>query len=65
MNTPQNRRKFFENYAKNNGFDPLIPENWYSVTTESVKSVLVFSLFNSIITIILNLFIYFREEGMC
>ena len=22
------RRKFFENYAKENGFDPLIAENW-------------------------------------
>jgi hypothetical protein len=24
-----NRRQFFENFAKENGFDPLIPENWY------------------------------------
>ena len=24
-----NRRHFFEKYAKANGFDPLIPENWY------------------------------------
>jgi hypothetical protein len=25
----ENRRKFFEQYAKQNGFDPLIPTNWY------------------------------------
>lgn len=25
-----NQRKFFENYAKQNKFDPLIAENWYS-----------------------------------
>ena len=24
-----NRRQFFEKYAKTNGFDPLVPENWY------------------------------------
>jgi hypothetical protein len=26
------RRKFFEDYAKQNGFDPLIRENWYQST---------------------------------
>jgi hypothetical protein len=26
---PDARRKFFESYAKQKGFDPLIPENWY------------------------------------
>jgi len=25
----ENRRKFFENYAKSKGFDPLNPEEWY------------------------------------
>ena len=24
-----NRKRFFENYAKEHGFDPLVPENWY------------------------------------
>eukprot|EP00026_Physarum_polycephalum_P003272 Phypoly_transcript_03282.p1 GENE.Phypoly_transcript_03282~~Phypoly_transcript_03282.p1 ORF type:complete len:817 (+),score=97.02 Phypoly_transcript_03282:362-2452(+) len=27
-----NRKRFFENYAKQHGFDPLIAEHWYSVT---------------------------------
>jgi hypothetical protein len=31
-NVPVERRKFFESYAKQNGFDPLIPENWYNVS---------------------------------
>eukprot|EP00026_Physarum_polycephalum_P001474 Phypoly_transcript_01476.p1 GENE.Phypoly_transcript_01476~~Phypoly_transcript_01476.p1 ORF type:complete len:889 (+),score=81.31 Phypoly_transcript_01476:156-2669(+) len=26
----KNRRKFFEQYAKDSGFDPLSPEHWYS-----------------------------------
>lgn len=26
----ENRKKFFENFAKKKGFDPLEPENWYS-----------------------------------
>eukprot|EP00026_Physarum_polycephalum_P001387 Phypoly_transcript_01388.p1 GENE.Phypoly_transcript_01388~~Phypoly_transcript_01388.p1 ORF type:complete len:627 (+),score=98.80 Phypoly_transcript_01388:211-1881(+) len=32
-----NRRKFFEDYAKENGFDPLIPENWYSQKLSAIK----------------------------
>eukprot|EP00026_Physarum_polycephalum_P002315 Phypoly_transcript_02321.p1 GENE.Phypoly_transcript_02321~~Phypoly_transcript_02321.p1 ORF type:complete len:804 (+),score=106.81 Phypoly_transcript_02321:71-2482(+) len=37
--TPSNRRKFFENYAQNQGFDPLNPRNWYSLSTKDVFSV--------------------------
>jgi len=33
------RRKFFENYAKDQKFDPLHAENWYSQTAAKVKSV--------------------------
>lgn len=29
---PQSKR-FFESFAKQNGFDPLTPENWYNVST--------------------------------
>jgi hypothetical protein len=25
-----NRREFFENFSREKGFDPLIPENWYN-----------------------------------
>eukprot|EP00026_Physarum_polycephalum_P002189 Phypoly_transcript_02194.p1 GENE.Phypoly_transcript_02194~~Phypoly_transcript_02194.p1 ORF type:complete len:921 (+),score=154.23 Phypoly_transcript_02194:106-2868(+) len=32
-----NCRKFFHDYAKNNGFDPLIASNWYNVTFQDLK----------------------------
>jgi hypothetical protein len=35
---PEDRRNFFENYAKSKGFDPLVPDNWYNVTREQVMS---------------------------
>eukprot|EP00026_Physarum_polycephalum_P001467 Phypoly_transcript_01469.p1 GENE.Phypoly_transcript_01469~~Phypoly_transcript_01469.p1 ORF type:complete len:1107 (+),score=182.36 Phypoly_transcript_01469:326-3322(+) len=31
-----NRRKFFEDYAHTHGFEPLVPENWYSQTRDSI-----------------------------
>jgi len=34
-----NRRKFFENYARENGFDPLEPENWYAQPTSKILAV--------------------------
>jgi hypothetical protein len=40
------RRKFFENYAAESGFNPLIPNNWYSLSFESLKHVKV--LFSSL-----------------
>ena len=30
------RREFFENYAKREGFDPLVPDNWYSFSRRRV-----------------------------
>eukprot|EP00026_Physarum_polycephalum_P002865 Phypoly_transcript_02874.p1 GENE.Phypoly_transcript_02874~~Phypoly_transcript_02874.p1 ORF type:complete len:846 (+),score=138.45 Phypoly_transcript_02874:54-2591(+) len=44
----KNRRKFFEDVARKRGFDPLIPENWYSVpniymlSLKSVSSLLAY-----------------------
>lgn len=32
------RRKFFEDYAKKNNFDPLNPENWYSRTKDIMET---------------------------
>eukprot|EP00026_Physarum_polycephalum_P001731 Phypoly_transcript_01733.p1 GENE.Phypoly_transcript_01733~~Phypoly_transcript_01733.p1 ORF type:complete len:1003 (+),score=155.23 Phypoly_transcript_01733:421-3009(+) len=34
-----NRRKFFENYAKSHGFDPLVPDNWYLQPIERIIGV--------------------------
>jgi hypothetical protein len=31
-----NRRNFFEKFAARHGFDPLIAENWYTVSKESI-----------------------------
>lgn len=33
-----NRRKFFIDYAEQSGFDPLVPENWYSVSGVDVMN---------------------------
>jgi len=35
-NVSVERRNFFESYAKQNRFDPLIPENWYNVSTKKL-----------------------------
>ncbi len=39
------RRKFFEDYAKKRGFDPLTPENWY---IESYRNVAAMKVFNEL-----------------
>ena len=31
------RRKFFETYARKNGFDPLVAANWYSQSQNSLR----------------------------
>jgi hypothetical protein len=33
----ENRRKFFDSYAANRSFSPLIPDNWYSIDTNVIK----------------------------
>eukprot|EP00026_Physarum_polycephalum_P003078 Phypoly_transcript_03087.p1 GENE.Phypoly_transcript_03087~~Phypoly_transcript_03087.p1 ORF type:complete len:857 (-),score=123.40 Phypoly_transcript_03087:4-2394(-) len=48
----ENRRKFFENYAKTMGFDPLNPNNWYSqpldniLATKGSRGVLLYHKFS-------------------
>lgn len=32
----RDRKKFFEEYATTNGFDPLVPENWYTQSKEKI-----------------------------
>lgn len=39
--TTENRRKLFENYAKEQGFDPLIPKNWHNININSLLTVKV------------------------
>jgi hypothetical protein len=33
---PENRKTLFDNFARETGFDPLIPKNWYAVARETV-----------------------------
>jgi hypothetical protein len=35
----ENIKQFFDDFASSNGFDPLIAENWYSVTLADLKKV--------------------------
>ena len=34
----ENRRHFFEEFAKEGGFDPLLPESWHNVTASQIRS---------------------------
>ena len=43
-----NQRKFFENYAKQHGFDPLKPENWYKQRRKTIISTKVYPLPSSL-----------------
>eukprot|EP00026_Physarum_polycephalum_P001298 Phypoly_transcript_01299.p1 GENE.Phypoly_transcript_01299~~Phypoly_transcript_01299.p1 ORF type:complete len:1145 (+),score=200.33 Phypoly_transcript_01299:2-3436(+) len=38
-NSPSKQRKFFENFAKVNGFDPYRAENWYSAQKDKILAV--------------------------
>lgn len=33
---PQYRKRFFESFAKDNEFDPLVAENWYNITKKQI-----------------------------
>ena len=37
----ENRRRFFESYAESHGFDPEVPENWYSQPSKSFFAIKV------------------------
>jgi hypothetical protein len=37
----ENRRKVFELFAEENGFDPLQAENWYSQSRDKLLSIKV------------------------
>jgi hypothetical protein len=39
------RKVFFERFAKRNGFDPLIADNWYSVQISTICAQKVFVYF--------------------
>jgi hypothetical protein len=53
----KNRRRFFENFAKTNGFDPLLPDNWYLQDSKKIMKIRVLNflekqwIFNTIIRV--------------
>eukprot|EP00026_Physarum_polycephalum_P003660 Phypoly_transcript_03673.p1 GENE.Phypoly_transcript_03673~~Phypoly_transcript_03673.p1 ORF type:complete len:675 (+),score=95.36 Phypoly_transcript_03673:213-2237(+) len=34
----QNRKRFFDDFARDHKFDPLSPENWYPITSDQIKA---------------------------
>ena len=61
------RRLYFERYARENSFDPLIPQNWYSQGREKILATTVFAslLFlslSSFLLLFLGLMFFFREQ---
>lgn len=43
--SPESRKKFFEEYAKVHGFDPLNPENWYLQSFSRINAAEVIFIF--------------------
>lgn len=33
----ENRRNFFERYAEQHQFDPLVPQNWYNISEDDIN----------------------------
>ena len=53
-NEAENRRALFDKYAKENNFDPLIPENWYHqpikrIMATKVRSTFIYSLLQTFV----------------
>lgn len=53
MNSPIKRREFFEKYAKEEGFDPLNAEKWYSQSTDNIIARKVIQSNNTLLVILL------------
>jgi len=67
-----NRRRFFESFAKESGFDPLVPKNWYSlqkddlIKYEGAKN--IFAHYENLSEALVDLFPFldkarFKKEG--
>ena len=59
----QNRRKLFDNYAKEHSFNPLVEQNWYAVDMKDLlnaKVCYIYYLSNYLLSIIyLRRFLFF------
>ena len=59
----RNRRKFFETYAREHGFDPRDPEAWYRHTKKQILAVQVTSVINvSFFSILLCFFLLYASS---
>ena len=59
-NREEARRKFFEDYATENGFDPLVPKNWYKQARDKIMAAKVYFFFSNLsATNTLSLLLFF------
>ena len=58
-NEVTNRRGFFDEFARSNGFDPLEPKNWYSIASTQIFNSKVFLSFSSFFSPFFSLFLFF------
>lgn len=51
----KNRKLFFNEFAKNKQFDPLLASNWYNVTSHDIRAMNVyhFIIFDSFLLFII------------
>ena len=54
---PQNRRLHLERYAAKKGFDPLVPQNWYSITRKTLEGEVSSSFLFFLILFFLTVFL--------
>lgn len=57
---PVRRKEFFLRIAKERGFDPLVPENWYPlIRSDIVASQKVHSIYKHLFSLLCFIFKYF------
>ena len=59
----KNMRRFFEDFAKRHNFDPLAPENWYSISRMTILEEKVYSICIYYI-LFLYLIIYLKSTNL-
>ena len=59
----ENRKKFFVDFARDNGFDPYDPECWRGVTDAQIVARQVENVIR--VLEVFKYFKYFREEECC
>jgi len=60
--TAESRKLFFEQYAKEVGFDPLLPDNWYLQPQNNILSRKVFYFYYLFLSSVLSPIFNSRER---